>query len=109
MKQFGPRFRCPARPSCSSWEKEFRAWFDDDEVLARVERSEEFNESDLSPGKLVPISDMPRLIRRLVVAPGASEAFMKTVKGECGAYGKNWLGNLIERSSSDRLWESFTK
>jgi hypothetical protein len=94
---------------CFSWEREFRLWFDDDELLTKIEQNEEIKEAEISPGKLVQIGDIQKLIRRLVVAPGASDSFVKLVKGVCSAYGRTLLASRVERSYSDRLWDSFTK
>ncbi len=95
--------------TCFSWEREFRLWIDDDELLTRIRKNEEIKEGEISPGKLVKIEDIQKLIRRLVVAPGASDSFVKLVKGVCSAYGRTLLASRVERSYSDRLWDSFTK
>ena len=105
---FGPNdIRCKRK--CFSWEREFRLWFDDEELMAKIEKNEDIREEDLSPGKLVQIEDLQNRIKRLVIAPGASDSFVKLVQGVCGAYHLTRLASRVERSHSDRLWESFTK
>jgi hypothetical protein len=90
-----------------AWENEYRFWFDDDEILERIGRGEAIDEAALPHGKSVQISDMQELIKRIAVAPGARDDFIRLVKDVCGTYHKIWLGNLVERSYSDRSWESF--
>lgn len=92
-----------------SWEQEYRFWFYDDELLQRIEAEEQFREMDLSAGRPVGIGDMPQLIKKIVVAPGASDKFIDQVRAECAESGKRWLWNLIERSYSDRMWDSFIR
>jgi hypothetical protein len=94
---------------CFSYEKEYRVWFDDEDLMERIEHNDEIDESRLSPGKPVSITATDRLVRRLVVAPGAEDWFIELVKSVCGAYRMNWLGSRVERSPSDRSWDSFTK
>lgn len=69
-----------------SFELEYRFWFDDDELLQMIEAGEEFREEDLSPGRPFDISNMQRLIRKIVVAPGASDEFIETVRAACAEY-----------------------
>jgi hypothetical protein len=92
-----------------AWEQEYRFWFDDDELLEKIEAGPEIREEELSKGRLVGISDMQRLVRKIVVAPGASDEFIEQVRSACAEYRMTWLWNLIERSYSDRMWDSFTK
>jgi hypothetical protein len=66
-----------------SLEQEYRFWFCDDELIDRIEADKEFREEDLSPGKLVGISNMQRLVQKIVVAPGASDEFIATVHRAC--------------------------
>jgi hypothetical protein len=91
------------------WEQEYRFWFDDDELLDKIEAGVPFRKQDLSPGQLFGISDMGRLIKKIVVVQGASDKFIKKLQDVCAASQKRWLGKLIERSYSDRIWDSFTK
>jgi len=90
-----------------SWEREYRFWFDDDELIGRIEAGKEFREENVSPGRPVGISDMQRLFQKIVVAPGASDAFIERVQVACAEHGKSWLSNVLERSSADRVWDSF--
>lgn len=91
-----------------AWEREYRFWFDDEEVLQKIEAGEEVRDEDLSRGKPVGIREMQRLIKRIVVAPGASNDFIDQLRAACLEHRKGWLGNVIERSYSDRMWDSFT-
>ena len=95
--------------SVFSWEQEYRFWFVDDELLDRIEAGGEFREEHLSEGLPASISDLRRLIKRVVVAPGASDQSIEKVRSACAEHQKCWLGNLVERSYSDRMWDSFTK
>ena len=92
-----------------SWEQEYRFWFDDDELLQTIEAGKEFQEEDLSPGRLVGISNMQRLTEKIVVAPGASDQFIEGVRAACAEHQMRWLSSLIERSYSDRMWDSFNR
>ena len=105
---FGPRDILFKR-SFFSWEQEYRFWFDDDELLQTIEAGQQFRDEDLSMGRAVGISDMARLIKKIVVAPGTSDEFIGNVRAACAEYQKRWLWNLIERSSSDRMWDSFNR
>ena len=91
------------------WEKEYRFWFDDDELLKAIEAGVRFRKGNLLKGLLVGINDMRRLVKRIVVAPGASDEIMERVRAVCSKHRMRWLGNLIEWSYSDRMWESFTR
>lgn len=91
------------------WEREYRFWFDDSELRHKIEAGEEVEEKELSPGQLVGISDMQRLIKKIVVAPGASDEFIEKVQATCAEHRKCWLQTLIERSYSDRMWDSFNR
>jgi hypothetical protein len=62
---------------------------------------------DLFPGKLVQIEDMPRLIKRIVVAPGTTDWFFELVANLCCKFGRQWLAERLARSSMDRLYDSF--
>jgi len=105
---FGPHdILFKRKPFC--WEQEYRFWFDDDELLNKIEAGVPFRKQDLSPGQLFGISDMGRLIKKIVVAPGAPDEFIKNVRAACAEHRKRWLWNRIERSYSDRMWDSFTK
>jgi hypothetical protein len=105
---FGPHDILFKRDSFS-WEQEYRFWFDDDDLLDKIEAGVEFREEDLSSGQTMGISDMPRLIKKIVVAPDASDEFIEQVRTTCAEHRKTWLGALIERSYSDRMWDSFNK
>jgi hypothetical protein len=91
------------------WEQEYRFWFKDDELLDRIEAGTEFREEDLSPRRLFLISNMQRLINKIVIAPGASEEFIENLRAACAEQRKCWLWTLIERSYSDRMWDSFNR
>ena len=93
--------------NCFSWEQEYRFWFNDDELLDRIEAGTGVQEEELSEGRQVGIHDMRRLIRKIVVAPGASNDFIQQVRTTCAEAKKRWLGALIERSYSERMWDSF--
>lgn len=95
--------------SAFSWELEYRFWFDDDELLQKIEVGEEVREDDLSRGRASEITDMQRLVKRIVIAPGASNKFIEQVRGTCAEHRKRWLWKVIERSYSERIWDSFTK
>jgi hypothetical protein len=103
---FGPHDILFKRSSFS-WEQEYRFWFDDDELLQKIEAGEEFREEVLSRGRPVGITDMQRLIKKIVVAPGASDEFIEQVRAACAERSKRCLWNVIERSYSDRMWDSF--
>lgn len=91
-----------------SWELEYRVWFDDDELIRRIDAGEEVREDGLSHGRPIDITDMQRLIKKIVVAPGASEELIEQVRAACAEHSMRWLWNVIERSYSDRMWDSFT-
>ena len=103
---FGPQDILFKRSSFS-WEQEYRFWLDDDELLQKIEAGEEVREDGLSRRRLVGITGMPRLIKKIVVAPGASDEFIEQVRVACADQHKCWLRNVIERSYSDRMWDSF--
>ncbi len=105
---FGPHDILCKRNSFS-WEQEYRFWFDDEELLERIEAGMEFREEDLSPGRPVDITDMQRLMKKILVAPGASDEFIEQARAACAEHRMRWLGNLIERSYSDRMWDSFNR
>lgn len=91
------------------WEQEYRFWFDDDDLLQKIEDGKRFQTQRLSKGQPKRITDMRRLIRKIVVAPGASEDYVRVVRAACGEFQKNWLKRSIEHSYSDRMWDSFKK
>jgi hypothetical protein len=88
-------------------ENEFRAWIFDEQLMEHIERNDKFDEKGLSRGKLVGITDMKKLIQRIVVAPDADPSFFDLVKDECSRHQKQWLGNRVEQSYLDRLHSSF--
>jgi len=90
-----------------SWEQEYRFWFDDGELLEGVESGKEFRKEDLTSGRACHLSDLRRFIGRIVVAPGASDEVVNLLRCACADHGKTWLWQLIERSYSDRMWDSF--
>jgi hypothetical protein len=92
-----------------SCEQEYRFWFDDDELSNEIEAGKKLRKKDLSPGRRVDTGDMGRLIQKIVVAPGASEQFIEDLRGACVEYRKRWLWTRIERSYSDRMWDSFNR
>ena len=92
-----------------AWEQEYRFWFDDAEVIEKIEAGMAIREEDLTKGRLIGITDMERLIKTIVVAPGASDAFIEQIRSACAEHQMTWLWNLIERSYSDRMWDSFTR
>lgn len=92
-----------------TWEQEYRFWFDDDDLLQKIEAGKKFQTGRLSKGMARTISDLQRFIEKIVVAPGASDEFISVVRSACGEYHKNWLRSTVERSYSDRMWDSFKK
>lgn len=91
-----------------SYEREFRIWFDDDDLLQRIQENEIINEATLSPGRLAQISDLERLIAKVVVAPAdESNLYLELVQGVCKAYKKTWLAKRVQRSHMDRTHQSF--
>jgi len=94
--------------SSFSWEQECRFWLDDDELLQKIEAVKQFRDEDLSPGQPLGITDMQRFIEKIVVEPGASDEFVEQVRGACAEHRKRWLWNVIKRSYSNRMWDSFT-
>ena len=105
---FGPHQVCYKR-SHFEFEHEFRAWFDDDEVIARIMKGEVITESELSPGKTASISDLPKFIHRIVVAPGAGGWFRKAVEGVCEKLERRYLINKMMPSSADRAYQDIIK
>lgn len=89
-------------------DKEYRLWLRDWDLFQRIEAGEEVREKDLSTRRLEGLADMESLIEKIVVAPGASGEFIEQVRAACAEVNKRWLWPLIERSSSDRTWDSFT-
>jgi hypothetical protein len=91
------------------WEREFRIWNDDpDSALSqRIGKNEPIDESALTNGREVGITDMGALIHKVVVPPGASDSFLELVRSECRAKGKGSLADKVERSYSDRHWGTF--
>jgi hypothetical protein len=84
------------------FEKEFRMWVHDDETLEALGREKPvFDVTSLSKGKQQSIDNIERLIHRIVVAPGASDELLETVKAVCVKAGKVWLSERVERSSYD--------
>jgi hypothetical protein len=86
------------------WENEFRLVINDEKLVESVERDEDIKLSELSPGIRVGISDPGKLMNRLVVAPGASEAFMDKIKGLCAALKMSSLAGKLERSYFHYEW-----
>ena len=83
-------------------EREWRMWRCDDETLQRLgDRQSEFDMNYLDGGINCSISDMPRLIHKLVVAPAATDEFIDKVKTVCIERRRRWLANRVERSSCD--------
>jgi hypothetical protein len=84
-------------------EKEFRIWEIDFDRVAAIERDlhVKFEDGMGDDGRMLGITDLDRLIHKIVVAPGSSEAFLEAVKKCCADDGKNWLANRVERSSSE--------
>jgi hypothetical protein len=102
---FGPHDILFKRSSFS-WEQEYRFWIDDDELVQRIEAEEEIREQDLSSGRPVGISDMQRLIKKIVVAPGASDEFIEQVRLRVRAPQTLAL-ECHQTIASDRMWDSF--
>jgi hypothetical protein len=92
-----------------AWEREYRFWFDDDDVLQKIEDGIHVAEQDLSHGQAVRITDMQRFIKKIVVAPSATDEFLQEVQATCVKHKRRWLCNVIERSYSDRMWDTFTR
>ena len=93
----------------SPGDKEYRFWFDDDELLQRINAGEEFREEDLSPGRPVGIRDMQRLIKTIVVAPGATDEFIEQLRAACREHQKHGSVTSSRSRASDRMWDSFTR
>ena len=89
------------------WEEEIRFWEIDFDILRRIENGEKIDETDVDGGKEIQISDLAQFIQRIVIAPGASAAFVRTVRDLCKATKKNWLAERVERSASDRKRDSY--
>jgi hypothetical protein len=67
-------------PNAFAWEQEYRFWFDDDELVEKIEVGVEIREEELSSGRLVGVSDMQRLIKKIVVAPCTPGEFLEQVR-----------------------------
>ena len=81
-----------------SFEKEFRIWRLDEGFLTRIQRNDPFLECALSKGCLVHVSDISRLIRRIVLAPGASSQTRKVLEDLCSSYRRTWIHRCIQQS-----------
>ncbi len=91
------------------FEREFRAWFDDPDTIARIRKGEAIVQSELSPGKAYPIEDLPKFIERIVVAPGAGKWFSKAIEGVCESLNRRYLITKIIPSSTDRAYQDMIK
>ena len=104
----GPHDFCFKRNSFA-WEQEYRFWFCDNNLLQNIEAGKAFWEGFLSPELQVHISQMRRIVKKVVVAPGASDEFIKEVMAACSKHLTGRPRIVVERSYSDQTWESFTK
>ncbi|HEV8070205.1 MAG TPA: DUF2971 domain-containing protein [Planctomycetaceae bacterium] len=91
------------------WENEFRLWFDDEETLVKIQRGIPIDKEKLLPGIGKTIGDMSEVIEAVVVAPGATDSFVDQLRETCRQHRKTSLFGRIERSFSDRKWDSFTE
>lgn len=89
------------------WEQEVRFWDIDFPINERIKNGETITEADVDSGKELQITDLGEFIQRIVIAPGASPAFEKTVKDLCRATNKNWLAERVQRSAGDRTRDSY--
>jgi len=105
---FGPNDILYKR-DCFSWEREYRFWFYDDAILDKIELGEAISEEQLTHGELRSIGKMEDIIKRVVIAPSANDSFVAKVMAALAEHSKRWLGSRVERSYSDRSWESFCK
>jgi hypothetical protein len=95
---FGPDLMRYKR-ECYSWENEFRFWEVDWQVWKEIEKTGGVDESKLPTGKFSTLGQIPDVVQRLVVAPGASDSFIAAVEDVCGKHHKPGLGRRLERSS----------
>jgi hypothetical protein len=89
------------------WEQEIRVWAKDEQVSLSVMQKRILSEADVDDGKEVLIDDLTTFIQQIVIAPGASPAFEKTVKDLCRATNKHWLTERVQRSAGDRTRDSY--
>jgi len=102
---FGPRDILFKRSFFSS-DREYRVWFDDDELLDRIEDERRFREQELTLGERFHFSNLQQLVTRIVVAPGSSNHFFNKVREACASRQMRWLARLVERSSLDVPWQA---
>jgi hypothetical protein len=102
---FGPHDILFKRNSFSS-EREYRIWFDDHELLDRIEAKRRFREQDLTRGQRIYFSNLQQLVTRIIVAPGSSNQFFNKVREACASRQMRWLSRLVECSSLDVSWKA---
>jgi hypothetical protein len=79
-------------------EHEVRFWYEDRAVRARIANDEVIRDDNLSKGEAHAISDPPKMIQKIVVAPGAEDWFFDAVKRVSGS-----LSPCVRRSLMDSI------
>jgi hypothetical protein len=89
------------------FEREYRMWFTDDDLMARVAAGEDVDKKTITPGRPVNLGNLQLLIQKIVVAPGASDRFLNSVKKVLANNKRRWLIDYVESSYTDKSWEDF--
>lgn len=90
-----------------AWEKEYRIWFNDDEMIDEFSNAGDLHIVPSLEGKMFRFSDTKMLIKQIVVAPFASPDYVEILKAVLSQSKRSWMIPLIKRSSSERSWEEF--
>jgi len=90
-----------------AWEKEYRIYFDDDEMIEAFAQAGDLVVEQPLEGKCFDFTDAQRLIKQIVVAPFATEEYVEILTAVLSQNRRKWMIPLIQRSNSERSWEEF--
>lgn len=90
-----------------AWEKEYRIWFDDNEMIDAFSEKGDVQISQSVQGQYFNVSNTQQLIKQIVVAPFATKEYEEILKAVLSQNGRKWMIPLIRRSNSERSWEEF--
>ncbi|MBC7964528.1 MAG: hypothetical protein H7Z17_01285 [Fuerstia sp.] len=90
-----------------AWEKEYRIWFDDAEMIGAFSEVGDVQFAQPMEGQLFDFSEAQRLIKQIVVAPFATKEYVEILTAVLSQNNRRWMIPLIQRSKSEQSWEEF--
>lgn len=93
-----------------AWEREFRIWFDDEEMAEVYSEAGDFSVTEPVEGRFFGITDTKQLIKKIVVAPSRfSDNVIDILTSTMKQHKRHWMVKLVHKSQSEQCWDELSR